>query len=74
MLTLGIMFFSFVFFSDVDDWCLELQSEYPMDLVTAPPPVEKTTVVHSGSCKLHSCIVLVIFLLLQFRYSFILTL
>lgn len=59
---------------DVDDWCLGLQSEYPMDLVTAPPPVEKTTVVHSGSCKLHSCIVLVIFLLLQFTYSFILTL
>ncbi|KAK2547974.1 hypothetical protein P5673_031917, partial [Acropora cervicornis] len=57
---------------DVDDWCLGLQSEYPMDLVTALPPVGKTTVVLSGSCKLHSCIVLVIFLLLQLTYSFIL--
>ena len=61
----------FCIFSDVDDWCLELQSEYPMNLVTAPPPVEKTTTVRSGSCKLHSWNVLVIFLLLQFTYSLI---
>ena len=36
-------------FADVDDWCNGRDSEFPENLVTAPPPVEVKTTVKSAA-------------------------
>ncbi|KAM7439396.1 hypothetical protein ABFA07_011217 [Porites harrisoni] len=49
--------------SDVDQWCNDRNSMFPIDLMTAPPPVvKKTTVknVASGTLSWNICLVLLL--------------
>jgi len=41
--------------ADVDDWCsLARSSEFPQDLITAPPPVGTTPTIKSAGCNIFS--------------------
>ena len=56
-------FFQWYFAGDVDQWCNDRNSMFPIDLMTAPPPVvKKTTVksVASGTLSWNICLVLLL--------------
>ncbi|XP_068714554.1 uncharacterized protein [Montipora foliosa] len=54
---------------DVDDWCNELVNEFPENLLTVPPPLEKTTTVKSASRRLQFLSVLLLIGLLAFTVT-----
>ena len=53
----------------MDDWCNELVNEFPENLLTVPPPLEKTSTVKSASRRLQFLSVLLPIGLLVFTVT-----